>query len=80
VVERRPDAKVALYVSWNGATDVESWEVLAGARSDSLQSLGSIPRDGFETGILAQTQGPYLAVRARGRSGRVLGASTLVEF
>ena len=29
-VEQRPDDKVALYASWNGATEVESWEVLAG--------------------------------------------------
>jgi hypothetical protein len=29
--------------------------------------------------MLVQTSEPYLAVQARHRSGRVLGASTLVE-
>jgi hypothetical protein len=28
-VEQGPDDKVTLYVSWNGATEVESWQVLA---------------------------------------------------
>jgi hypothetical protein len=36
VVERISDEKVKLYASWNGATEVESWEVLAGARQDRL--------------------------------------------
>jgi len=31
-VEQRPDDKVKLYASWNGATEVDSWEVLAGRR------------------------------------------------
>ena len=29
-VDRGPDDKVTLYASWNGATEVESWEALAG--------------------------------------------------
>jgi hypothetical protein len=79
-VEQRPDDRVALYASWNGATEVESWEVLAGPRPGRLEPLGSVPKDGFETAMLAQTDDPYVAVRAKDRSGQVLGTSATVEI
>ena len=75
VVERISENEVRVDASWNGATEVANWEVLAGPHQSQLESLGSVPRDGFETAILVQTSDPYLAVRARHRSGRVLGAS-----
>jgi hypothetical protein len=80
MVEQGPDDKVKLYASWNGATEVESWEVLAGELPGQLESVGSVPRDGFETAMLAQTSHPYFAVRARERSGRVLGISAPVKL
>jgi hypothetical protein len=77
-VEKGPDDKVKLYASWNGATDVESWEVLAGPSQNRLESVGSVPRDAFETAMLVRTSDPYLAVRAKNRLGQVLGASAPV--
>ncbi len=79
VAERTSENELEVYASWNGATEVESWEVLAGPHPGRLESLGSVPRDGFETAMLVQTSAPCVAVRARDRSGRVLGASRLVE-
>jgi len=58
---------------------VAAWEVLAGQRPGQLGSLGSVPRDGFETAILARTSEPYMAVRARDASGRALGTSEPIE-
>ena len=78
-VERTSENEVRVYVSWNGATEVATWEVLAGPRPGQLESLGSVPRNGFETAILAQTSDPYVAVRANNGSGRVLGASKPVK-
>jgi hypothetical protein len=78
-VEQRPDDKVKLYASWNGATEVESWEVLAGPRPGRLEPVGSVPRDGFETAMLVQTSDPYLAVRVKNRFGQILGSSTPVK-
>ena len=63
-VERRAD-EVALYASWNGATEVAAWEVLSGPSPGRLESLGSVLRDGFETAMLAQTSDPCVAVRRR---------------
>ena len=79
VAERTSEEEVRIYTSWNGATEVESWEVLAGRRPENLKALGSVPRDGFETAMLARTSEPYVAVRAKDRSGAVLGTSEPVE-
>jgi hypothetical protein len=45
-VEQLSDEKVKLYASWNGATEVESWELLAGSDAGRLEPVGSVPRDG----------------------------------
>src|SRR5215210_8398174 len=79
-LERLSDERVKLYASWNGATEVESWEVLAGERPGQLDSLGSVPRNGFETPMLVQTSHPYFAVRAKEGSGRVLGISAPIKL
>src|SRR5215210_3747427 len=79
-VERRPEGKVALHASWNGATEVENWEVISGPSPGRLEPLGSVPRDGFETAMLAQASGPYVAVRAVDRSGGILGTSAPLKL
>ena len=72
--ESGSQGRVTLYVSWNGATEVASWEVLAGPDLDELEAVGEAPRMGFETAITFNTEEPYVAVRAKDRSGRALGA------
>jgi hypothetical protein len=71
--------KVTVYASWNGATEVESWQVLAGPEADRLEPVESVPRKGFETEISLQTTGPYVGVQAKDGSGRVLGSFKAVE-
>jgi len=72
--------KVALHASWNGATEVAAWEVISGPRQNRLEPLGSVPRNGFETAMVAQTTDAYVAVRARDSSGEVLGTSDTVAL
>ena len=72
------EEEVTVYASWNGATEVATWQVLAGPGPDRLKPAASAPRDGFETSISVRGAGPYVAVRARDGSGRVLGASKAV--
>jgi hypothetical protein len=79
-LEQRPDDEVALYASWNGATEVATWEVIAGPRRDQLEALGAVPWGGFETPMLARTSEPYIAVRAKHRSGEVLGTSAPIKL
>ena len=63
------------YASWNGATEVANWEVLAGSSAGNLQVVAKHARTGFETAIkLAHTYALY-EVRALSTAGRVLGTS-----
>jgi Arylsulfotransferase (ASST) len=77
--ERISEDEVELYASWNGGTEVESWAVLTGERPDQLQPLGAIPRDGFETAMVARTSDRYVAVQARDRFGQTRGTSKPVK-
>jgi hypothetical protein len=75
-----PGPLKTIYASWNGATDVASWQVLAG---DSRSSVGPVgdpqPATGFETTLSANTGAPFLAVEALDADGRVLGTSAVVD-
>jgi hypothetical protein len=66
---------VVVYASWNGATAVEQWRLLAGASPQSLASIATVPRGGFETAIESSATPAYVAVQALGAQGQVLGAS-----
>ena len=67
------------HASWNGATEVASWQVLAGPSPAALSAAGSAPRSGFETAIAVSNPGPYFAVRALSASGQALGTSPAVQ-
>ncbi len=70
---------MTVYVSWNGATEVATWQVLAGSDPDQLEPAGSAPWRGFETTIAVSTAEPYVAVQAKSASGRVLGTFRAVR-
>jgi hypothetical protein len=70
------DDEVKIYASWNGATDVATWQVLAGAGPNQLEPLASAPSQGFETVITVHTTEPYLGLKAMNGSGRVLGTTS----
>ena len=69
---------VAVYASWNGATEVARWEALGGSEAGSLTVVGSAPRSGFETTINVTGQPAYVAARALDASGALLGTSAVV--
>ena len=75
VAELGAEDEVKIYVSWNGATEVATWQVLAGAGPEELEPLGSAPRQGFETVITVHTTEPYIGLKAVNGSGRVLGTA-----
>jgi hypothetical protein len=69
----------AVYVSWNGATGVATWTVLAGRSPSALAAAASQPRAGFETLISVNSEGPYFAVTAHDSSGHQLGRSATIK-
>ena len=75
-----PSRGTAVYVSWNGATEVATWQVLAGKHPSSLAAVATQPRNGFETVIVANSTGPYFAVAAHDASGRQLGESAVAKL
>jgi hypothetical protein len=62
-------------MSWNGATEVATWELFAGSSPSTLQSVGTRARRGFETKITAPGVPRFVQVRARDAAGRVLSTS-----
>jgi hypothetical protein len=67
-----------VYASWNGATQVTSWQVLGGGTPDSLTAQGAFATRGFETAMSIRTE-RYVAVQARNGSGHVIGRSVTVQ-
>ncbi len=61
--------------SWNGATTVSAWKVLAGSSASSLAPVTTAPKHGFETTIAVSMSAPYVAVAALGSSGQTLATS-----
>lgn len=72
-------ATIAVAVSWNGATEVASWRVLAGASPGALAPVATAARAGFQTSIAAPAAGPYVAVQALSSEGTVLATSATVK-
>jgi hypothetical protein len=70
---------VTVYASWNGATTVVSWRVLAGPSPQQLAPVATAARAGFETAIGTPGAAPYVAVQALDASGAVLGTSPTIK-
>jgi hypothetical protein len=70
-----------VYASWNGATEVASWRVLAGSSPDALAPVAAAPKHGFETAIAipASVSGHYVAVQALNSAGAAIGVSATVK-
>jgi hypothetical protein len=73
---RRSGHRVSVWASWNGATEIRRWQVLAGAAADALAPVGApVPFQDLETRMAARTDQPWIAVRALAADGSVLGTS-----
>jgi Arylsulfotransferase (ASST) len=68
-----------VHMSWNGATGVSSWRVLAGKRSGALAAQATIPASGFESSTTLPVKYPRVAVQALDSAGHVLSTSGPVE-
>jgi hypothetical protein len=68
-------ARVRLWASWNGATDVAWWRVLGGSARRRLRPLEVVRLTGFETSVTVPAHPRYLAVQALDAGHHVLRTS-----
>jgi hypothetical protein len=72
----RPAAHGAtVYASWNGATGVTAWRVLAGAGPGTMRAVATVPRNGFETAVHVTAVGSHFQVQALNGAGKAIGTS-----
>jgi Arylsulfotransferase (ASST) len=70
----------AVFASWNGATDVASWRVLASSEDpNSLKPVASMPNSGFESSMTLPEKYTYVAVQALDGAGQLLSTSATVK-
>jgi hypothetical protein len=74
-----PNGTTTVYASWNGATTIASWRVLAGASSTGLTPVASAAKTGFETAIPVGGAPAYVAAQALDAAGNVLGTSPAIK-
>jgi hypothetical protein len=72
-------AATTVYASWNGATGVRGWRVLAGATPATLTTVAEVPSGGFETAATVPSAAASFAVQALGAAGEVLGSSHAIK-
>ncbi len=75
----RTHSRSRVFASWNGATAVAAWRVLAGPTASAPgASVGTFPKTNFETAMWVRVAQPYFSVQALGTDGQVLGTSPVV--
>jgi hypothetical protein len=73
---RTSKGKTTIYASWNGATGVRAWRVLAGSSSAHLSTVvRKANRSGFETAIKLPKSYRTYEVEALNGKGKVIGTS-----
>jgi hypothetical protein len=73
---KREGDQVTVAASWNGSTEVERWQVLAGESPQALRPVGGPAAwNGLETRIVRATAAPYVAVAALDGDGKTLRTS-----
>ena len=76
----RAEGEAMLYASWNGATEIAAWRLLAGESPTALRTVATRPRAGFETMLGPAGSSRYAAAVALDRRGRPLARSGTVAL
>jgi Arylsulfotransferase (ASST) len=69
------EEETIVHASWNGATGVASWRLLAGEQPGSLKARAVIPDSGFESSATLPRKYAYAAAQALDADGHVLATS-----
>ena len=78
VAQRTSASAVSVFASWNGATKVAKWRILAGPNARALTRVATVAKRSFETRVDLNSAATTFAVRAVDSKGRVLGRSGAV--
>ncbi len=78
VARRGSGTSMTVRASFNGATGVARWQLLAGGSPSTLRPISTVPTAGFETAITA-TRRTYVAMRALAADGTTIGTSRSVR-
>jgi hypothetical protein len=70
---------VTATASWNGATEVARWQLLAGPSEDALEPVADAEAEDFETEVEGETEQPLVAMRALDADGNELATSPAVQ-
>jgi hypothetical protein len=74
IAARRRGAAVDVWASWNGATQISRWRIVAGGRP-----VATVPFADLETQATVRTPATQIAVEALDAAGNVLGRSALTN-
>ena len=77
VVEEHDNGQQRVYMSWNGATEVDRWRLVAGPDEDNVTQETSVQKTSFETSIpVLDEASQYVVVEALDANGDVLATAT----
>jgi hypothetical protein len=80
IARRRPGGPTDLWASWNGATQIRRWRVLAGQRPGAMRPVARpFPFTDLETHMTTRTRARFVGVAALNAHGRELGRSKVVR-
>ena len=71
--------RTTVYASWNGATEVASWRILAGSDASRLSPVATVAKHGFETHATVSSTAATFAVEALAADGTVQRRSAPVD-
>lgn len=79
IEQNNDDEEPVVHVSWNGATEIAQWRLLAGEDEADATAHTTVDRESFETAIPAPADAQYIAVEALSDDGEVLATGTAEE-
>ncbi|TGO63907.1 hypothetical protein BCON_0010g00730 [Botryotinia convoluta] len=69
-----------LYISWNGATEVDSWALYGGSSPTTMHHLLTMPKTGFETGVRPSNSSAFYQAIAWDKDGNELDSTEILEM
>lgn len=79
-IEGREAARTVLHVSWNGATEVESWRFYKTIGNGEMKKLLSTrARSGFETMLEVEGYSSFVIAEGLDKNGAILGTSAVFK-